>query len=92
MLNSILSREDALTIAKYVISMKTEVNLADHYRQDLIMVKLSSYVSSTNNDTKPFRLMTRQDIIAFLNSFRKSDSLDPLHKWIGLRTYLEAIC
>jgi hypothetical protein len=73
-----------MTIAKYVLSMKTEVNLADHYRRDLIMVlsKLSGYISDTSNDTKSFKLMTRQDIIAFLDGFRKSDPLDPLHKWI----------
>jgi integrase len=85
LLNSILPHENAMTIAKYVISMKTEVNLADHYRRDLIMVlsKLSRYIGNNNNDTKPFKLMTRQDIIAFLDSFRKPDSSDPLHKWIG---------
>jgi hypothetical protein len=27
--------------------------------------------------------MTRQDIISFLDSFRKPDSSDPLRKWIG---------
>jgi integrase len=33
--------------------------------------------------------MTRQDIIAFLDSFRKADSSDPLHKWIGTyNTYI----
>jgi integrase len=27
--------------------------------------------------------MTRNDIISFLESFRKTDAADPLHKWIG---------
>ncbi|HEY9388057.1 MAG TPA: hypothetical protein VIP70_13530 [Nitrososphaeraceae archaeon] len=27
--------------------------------------------------------MTRQDILAFLDSYRKTDAADPLHKWIG---------
>ncbi|MFL6321737.1 MAG: hypothetical protein ACJ72Q_14820, partial [Nitrososphaeraceae archaeon] len=85
MLNSVLPHENAMTIAKYIASMKTEVNLSDHYRRDLIAVlyKLSIYNSSRSNKAKPFRLMTRQDIIAFLDSFRKPDSSDPLHKWIG---------
>jgi hypothetical protein len=75
LLNSVLPHENALTIAKFVISMKTEVNLSDHYRGDLIMVlsKLSTYISSTKNNAKPFKMMTRQDIIAFLDSFRKPD-------------------
>ena len=85
LLESILPHENALTIAKYIMSMKTEINLADHYRQDLIAVltKLLSYISSNNNNTKTFMMVTRQDVLDFLNSFRKPDSLDPLHKWIG---------
>ena len=27
--------------------------------------------------------MTRSDIISFLERFRKTDTADPLHKWIG---------
>ena len=75
-----------MTIAKYIVSMKTEVNLSDHYRLDLIAVlyKLSIYISSRRNKAKPFRLMTRQDIIAFLDSFRKPDSSDPLHRWVRI--------
>jgi integrase len=84
-LNSVLPHENAMTIAKYITSMKTEVNLSDHYREDLIAVlsKLSIYISGKKDNTKAFRLMTRQDIIAFLDSFRKPDCSDPLHKWIG---------
>jgi hypothetical protein len=85
LLNSVSPHENATTIAKYIVSMKTEVNLADHYREDLIAVlsKLSIYISNIRNNAKPFRFMTRQDIILFLDSFRKPDSSDPLHKWIG---------
>jgi integrase/recombinase XerD len=32
---------------------------------------------------KEFKDMTRQDIISFLNSRRKTEEADPLHKWIG---------
>lgn len=27
--------------------------------------------------------LSREDVLAFLNSFRKSEVSDPLHKWIG---------
>ena len=27
--------------------------------------------------------ITREDIISFLNSYKKSEEIDPLHKWIG---------
>ncbi|HET7390384.1 MAG TPA: hypothetical protein VFJ51_06135 [Nitrososphaeraceae archaeon] len=37
--------------------------------------------------------MTREDVIAYLNSCRKSEEIDPLHKWIGTynirRIYLQ---
>lgn len=32
---------------------------------------------------KPFKQMTRQDVIAYLGGFRKAGAVDPLHKWIG---------
>lgn len=60
--------------------MKTEVNLSDHYRSNLINV-LSNFSKYCNN--KSFKQITRDDILSFLDSFRKSESSDPLHKWIG---------
>ncbi len=27
--------------------------------------------------------MTREDIVSYLNSLRKSNEVDPLHRWIG---------
>ena len=38
---------------------------------------------SRHTGNKHFREMTRNDIILFLESFRKTDAADPLHKWIG---------
>jgi hypothetical protein len=32
---------------------------------------------------KPFKEMTREDIVLFLDSVRKPEATDPLHKWIG---------
>ena len=32
---------------------------------------------------KSFKSITRDDIIDFLESFRRSEASDPLHKWIG---------
>jgi hypothetical protein len=71
---------NATTIVEYIAAMKSEVNLADHYRKDLIILlsKFSKY-----NDNKPFKDLTRKDIIAFLETLRKTETLDPMHKWIG---------
>ena len=60
--------------------MKSEVNLSDHYRRDVIV---TLYRFSKFRNDKLFKDSTRTDVISFLNSFRKPESLDPLHKWIG---------
>jgi integrase len=60
--------------------MRTETNLSDSYRRDNIKL-LCTF--SKYNDNKPFKTITREDIIAFLESFRRPEVTDPLHKWIG---------
>ncbi len=92
------NQDNALTIAKYIISMKNEVNLSDNYRISLIktLSKLSNfYFNGDINDAKVrpdivakskskiFLDITRDDFQLFLNSFRKPEPIDPLHKWIG---------
>jgi hypothetical protein len=68
------------TIVKYIAAIKSEVNLSDNYRKDLIAL-LSRF--SKYNDNKPFRDLTRSDVIAFLDTCRKTETQDPMHKWIG---------
>ena len=60
--------------------METEINPSNHYKKHVII--LLCKFSQRNND-KPFEQMTRQDVIAYLDSFRKPETVDPLHKWIG---------
>jgi integrase len=68
------------TIADYIQSMKTEINLSDHYRRDLISLLC---VLSKHNYHKPYKELKRENILAFLNSFAKPEESDLLHKWIG---------
>ena len=75
-----ISKENAWIITNYIISMRTEVNLSDHYRRDTISV-LGNFSIYCNN--KSLRQLTRNEIVAFLDSFRKTENIDPLHKWIG---------
>jgi integrase/recombinase XerD len=81
-----IPKDNALKIADYIISLKTEINLSDNYRKDLIRV-LSMFstfcCSSSNNNKLSFDQLGREDIVAFLNSFRRPEASDPLHKWIG---------
>jgi hypothetical protein len=75
-----ISKENAWTIANYIISMKTEVNLADNYRRNIIK-ELAHFSIFCNN--KSFKQVTRDDLISFLDSFRKPENADPLHRWVG---------
>ena len=67
-------------IVDYILTMKSEVNLSDHYRRDLIEV-LSKFSKHSNN--RPFKDLTRNDVVAFLDTYRRLETQDPLHKWIG---------
>jgi len=60
--------------------MRTEINLSDSYRKDT--VKLLCIFSKFKND-KSFMVVMRTDILAFLDSFRRNETIDPMHRWIG---------
>ena len=75
-----VSSDNALIICNYIMSMKTEINLSDNYRRTNI--RLLTQLTRFHNK-KPFSLITREDILAFLDNLRKPDNSDPLHKWIG---------
>jgi hypothetical protein len=85
----IITEENTTIIADYISAARTEINLSDHYRKDLIQA-LSIFSRHTGN--KHFRQMTRSDIISFLESFRKTDAADPLHKWIGTYNIFRIRC
>jgi hypothetical protein len=76
-----VSPKNALTLAEYIVAMKTENNLSDSYRATTI--ELLSILSKFHNN-KPFLLMTRDDITSYLDGLRTPDEYDPLHKWIGI--------
>jgi integrase len=40
---------------------------------------------------KTFYEITRQDVVGFLDSFRKPEQVDPLHKWIGTYEFYRII-
>jgi hypothetical protein len=75
------SKQNASTIIDYVICLNEEINPSIHYKKDQIQV-LSQL--STCYQQKPFLEITRQNVLSYLNSCRKPEEIDPLHKWIGL--------
>ena len=55
------------------------------YRQVTIntLKQLSEFKDRAPKDQIPFKRMTYDDILAFLNRLKKKDEEDPLHHWIG---------
>jgi hypothetical protein len=78
-LRSIGAMNSAIVV-DYIATLKIEVNLSGHYRKNILelLCRFSKY-----NESKPFRDITRTEIITFLDTYRKTDIQDPLHKWIG---------
>lgn len=70
---------NALTIANFILAAKTESNISDGYREDLIftLCKLSNFTGKDFND------FTREDILSYLDSHRTTEAKNPLHTWIG---------
>lgn len=70
----------ALTLCDYILAVKAETSLSDSYRK--ITLNTLCYLSKYHNN-KPFKSMTRENIPLYLDHFRKQESEDPSHKWIG---------
>jgi integrase/recombinase XerD len=75
------NKENALTICDYISTLKSEINPSDHYRRDTIVLLCT--FSTFFKNAKRFKEIAREDILSFLDSFRKVEAADPLHKWIG---------
>jgi hypothetical protein len=76
-----IPRHNALDIIDFILSLRTEINLSNHHIMNNIMALTS--LSNYHNNKKSFRDMTRDDVLSYLNRFRRPESTDPLHKWIG---------
>ncbi len=75
------NKDNVIVIANYIMSMKTETNLSNNYRRSIIILLSKFFLFFKNQKT--FKSMIREDILSFLDSFRKIESVDPMHKWIG---------
>jgi integrase len=68
------------TIVEFLLAIKIENNISECTKSNYI-VTLSFLCSFHKN--KAFNEMTRDDILSFLDSYRKPEVSDPLHRWIG---------
>jgi integrase len=71
---------NANTICDHILDEITTGNIRDSTKG--LKIFIPSQLSKFHKH-KPFREMTREDILAFLNSARKSEKDDPKQKWIG---------
>ena len=76
-----LQYDNALNIVNFIMSLNTELNPSQNYRRDHINVLCC--LSKFYNNEKKFDNLTREDVLDFLDSYRKPEASDPLHKWIG---------
>src|SRR5581483_7132852 len=79
MLNAI-PPHNSRPIAEYVVAMQSEINPTVRHRKNLVfsLMHFSRFLAH-----KPFRQVGKTDILRYLDSYRKTDEEDPLHKWIG---------
>ncbi len=76
-----ISTENAVTIIELIKCQKTESNLSDGTK-NLVIRSLITLIKYFAN--KSFKQLTRVDILNYLDSLRKSEEADPVHKWYGL--------
>jgi len=67
-------------ICDYIMTEQNEINIKESTKEGKIkcLVRLSTYLNH-----KPFNLISKQDIIGYLTSLKKPESVDPQHKSIG---------
>jgi integrase len=78
---SAIGRQNIETICDYLISMNAEVNPTIMHKKNQLQVLC--YLCEFHNNQKLFSEMTRNDILAYLDSLRRPEASDPEHKWIG---------
>jgi hypothetical protein len=80
-LPGLTGKQNVLTICDYISSMRSEINASNNYRKDIMVLLCNLSIFFKN--AKLFKEITREDLLLFLDSHRKIESVDPLHKWIG---------
>jgi hypothetical protein len=90
-----IPRQHAIAVNDYITSLNAEVNPSHNYRKDVIkcLARFIAFCHDNNkkDKAKELRQLERKDVLVFLDSLRKTEIADPLHRWIGtclkLKTY-----
>jgi integrase len=72
---------NAQIINDYLIAEEAEINIQESTKSDKI--KKLCLLSGFFHHQKCFSEMTKSDILSYLNSLRKSNDIDPIHRSIG---------
>lgn len=77
----VLTKSNSEIINEYFEALQTEINPSVNYIiiNRNMLTKFSGFFGYEIN----FKDMTREHMLSYLNSLRKSEDEDPLHKWIG---------
>jgi hypothetical protein len=75
-----LTGKNAPVIGDYLNALKNEIHLSDNYKR--INLTTLVYLSRFSNN-KRFEEMARDDIILYLSSLRKNETIDPLRSWVS---------
>jgi site-specific recombinase XerD len=67
-------------ICEYIMAEQNEINIKESTKEGKIkcLVRFSTYLNH-----KPFNTISKQDIIEYLITLKKPESIDPQHKSIG---------
>jgi integrase/recombinase XerD len=76
-----LSPKYVSVICDYISALRSEIKLSNGYRQNILNTLIA--LSRVSKNKKEFKDFTRADVITFMKQFRKEDSEDPTHRWIG---------
>ncbi|HEY9388002.1 MAG TPA: hypothetical protein VIP70_13255 [Nitrososphaeraceae archaeon] len=83
LLSKLQPKQNALAIADFIISLNTEINSSANRKMTAIEALHMLSRHHYHHNDKLFKDMVREDVISFLDSVRKPEASDPLHKWIG---------
>ncbi|CAN5609622.1 hypothetical protein BH18THE1_BH18THE1_16830 [soil metagenome] len=75
-----LTQDNAPMIVNYLKALENEINVSDNYKR----INLTTLVYfSRFHCNKKFKGMTKDDVVLYLNSLRRNDTIDPLHSWVS---------
>jgi hypothetical protein len=72
---------NASTLCDFLFAEQTEMNIKESTKE--WKIKVLVWLSAFFKHQKPYKDMTKQDILQYLNKLRKDDIADPSHKWVG---------